>query len=64
MTKGELLRFLEPFDDDIEILISKEIPTHSATAISPIIRSLYIVNSSGFGEIWLEQPYTYRELRR
>lgn len=51
MTKAELLRFLEPFTDDIEIFVN----TSARVAnLEPIDSALYFYRANtGIGEAWL-----------
>ena len=54
MTKGELLRFLEPFTDDVEIFVNKGLDHANLAKIEPIDSAMYFYrNVTGYGEVWL-----------
>ena len=53
MTKGELLRSLEPFDDDIEILVDLTQEFTRITTTRPIESVAYELRSDHQGEILL-----------
>lgn len=54
MTKGELLKFLEPFTDDTEILVNTGLDHANLTKLEPIDSAMYYFrNDSEFGEAWL-----------
>jgi len=54
MTKSELLKFLEPFTDDIEIFVNTGLGISNLTKVKPIQFALYFYrNVTGYGEVWL-----------
>ena len=62
MTKGELLKFLEPFTDDVEILVNTGLDHANLATVRTIDSALYYYrNVTRFGEVWLNlQPCTGR----
>ncbi len=53
MTKAELIRFLEPFDDDIEIFANIGVNHIGTVQVYPFVGTDYRV-ISGVEEIWLK----------
>lgn len=53
MTKGELLRFLEPFTDELEILVDLGQDHNNLTKVGVIVNANYH-SHLGTGEVWLE----------
>jgi len=54
MTKGELLKFLEPFTDDVEIFVNEGSDHSNLATITHINSAMYFYRKvTGYGEVWL-----------